>query len=102
MARFSFYSVFCLLIFLAFGLPLFPAYVSPVCCAGASALKPGNIYLSQAESPAEDNASSDTDLPPGPLAYEKTGSRVTARLYAGFNYRTDALDWNMSSMLIEI
>ena len=96
MTRFSFSSVFCLLIFLAFGLPPFPAYLSPVCCAQASAIMPGNIYLSQVESTAEDNAPSDTDLPPGPLAYEKTGSRLTARLYAGFNYRTDALDWNIA------
>jgi hypothetical protein len=96
MTRFSFFSIFRLAICIAIILCLYPAGFPSGNFAQASILMPGGVFLAQAESTAEEDSPSDTGLPSGPLAHEKTGSRVSARFYAGANYRVDELNWNIA------
>ena len=92
-------SIRCLSVCLGLLLYLFPAYFSPSCCAWASALLPDTVFIFQAGSTAEDGSQSDTDLSPGLPGDEQTGSLITARLYAGINYRIDTFDWNIAGDL---
>lgn len=64
--------------------------------AEATLLLPGQVFIAQASSNDGDDPDGAEDLPPGPLAYEKTGSQAVIQLYAGFNYRTDELNWNIA------
>jgi len=96
MTRFSFFSVFRLVIRLVIILCLFPASFPTGNCAHASLLMPGGVFLSQSESTTGEDPPSDTGLPSGPLAQKKSDNRVTARFYAGVNYRVDELNWNIA------
>ena len=64
--------------------------------AEATLLMPGQVFLAQASSNDSDDPNAAEELPPGPLAYEKTGSLAVIQLYAGLTYRIDDLNWNIA------
>lgn len=67
--------------------------------AAATILLPGQVFLDQASSHESDDPDGTGDLPPNPFDIEKTDSQAVIQLYAGFNYRTDELNWNIAGNL---
>ena len=97
MMRHPRFCVFGLTVTLTFVICLLLTAFSVGSYAEATLLLPGQVFLSQASSNDGDDPDGAEDLPPGPLAYEKTGSQAVIQLYAGLNYRTDELNWNIGA-----
>jgi hypothetical protein len=85
----------CLILPLALVLCLLPGVFSLGNCAQANSSMPGGDLIAQADGTEKERSQKETD-PSLPLAHEKRGSRSIIRMYAGFNFRTDQLDWNIA------
>lgn len=96
MMRHPRFCVFGLTVTLTFVICLLATAFSVVSYAEATLLLPGQVFIAQASSNDGDNPDGTEDLPPGPPAYEKSSSQAIIQFYAGINYRTDKLDWNIA------
>ena len=96
MARYSYFSICSLTVLLAVFQCLLPAACFPESLSREPVFLPGDVLLAQAESTGPESPLPDDERPAGPQIAGKSGSRVLARIYAGVNYRIDALDWNIA------